>query len=72
MEVRIIKTCHGVETVRFLDGALLPSDVDLSSVQSVELTEYLTVQEWRRRFVPITSGRGFRISLQFIPHLPTD
>lgn len=52
MEVRVIKTCQGFETVRFLDGALLPLGLDLREVTHVELVEEMTLQEWHRQFVP--------------------
>ena len=45
MEVRLIKTCHGLQEVRFLDGALLSEHVDLGEVSSVELIELLPMPE---------------------------
>jgi len=32
MEVRVLKTCQGFQTVRFLDGALLAVDVGMVEV----------------------------------------
>jgi len=39
MEVRVVKTCQGLERIRFADGALLPPDVGM-----VELCEARKLQ----------------------------
>ena len=63
METRLIKTCHGLKTVRLLDGAVLPPDVNPQEAR-VENIENRTLRQqvlnwWERSL--FRSPKFFRL-----------
>ena len=55
MEVRIIKTCHGLRTLLLYRGALLPEDNDPNEVTHIQVVERLTLKEFSQRYILIAA-----------------